>query len=205
MIRNEATPPLASAEGEGLVLGRFRALAVAVALLPLMSFAHPSGFHKKLTFTLTKTTVTGLVVMDVDSGERCLVFRQAADANADGHLQGEEVTALKTRLASMATRSLRLGVSGAALAFTVKETKLSLRDDPRVGDTGLSVAVLLELTHPHEVSEGMTFEVTDTSPDLSPSVVQVFQAAPEGAAGEAPFQGELESGKTVKVRLGRLR
>ncbi|MCC6334349.1 MAG: hypothetical protein IT380_10225 [Myxococcales bacterium] len=185
-----------------LTLGRGATLALLLAAS--LAHAHPQGFHKKLTFTLTKTTVTGLLVMDVDSGDRCTVLRQAADANGDGLLQGAEVTALKERLASMAAKTLKLSISGAAIAVTAKETKLSLREDPRVGEAGLSVALLIELAHPHPVSEGMTFEVTDTSPDLSPVVVQVFQAAAKGAAPEAPFQGEVESGKTVKVRLGRL-
>ncbi|MEW5743223.1 MAG: hypothetical protein AB1938_30215 [Myxococcota bacterium] len=197
MIPSEQ-PPLPPGRGLG------RGATLGLLLAASLAHAHPQGFHKKLTFTLTKTTVTGLVVMDVDSGERCTVLRQAADADGDGVVKGAEVTALKERLTSMATRTLKLGVSGAAIAVTVKESKLSLREDPRVGEAGLSVAVLIELTHPHEVSEGMSFEVTDTSPDLSPVVVQVFQAAQKGTPPEAPFQSELEAGKTVKVRLGRL-
>lgn len=196
MIRNSHPRPLGRWPGRGA--------ALALLLLPALALAHPQGFHKKLTFTLKKSTVTGLVVLDVDSGQRCAVLRQAADADGDGLVQGPEVTALKERLVGMALRTLKLGVSGAPIAVTGKDSKLSLRDDVRVGEAGLSVAVLVELTHPHAVSEGMTFEVTDTSPDLSPVVVQVFQAAAKGAAPEPPFQVELESGKTAKVRLGRL-
>jgi len=181
-----------------------RLAAAAIALVASAAAAHPQGFHKKLTFTLTRTGLTGLVVMDVDSGPRCAVLRQAVDADGDGLVKGEEVTALKERLVSMALKTLKLSFSGAAIAVAPKETKLSLREDPRVGEAGLSVAVLLELTQPHEVHEGLTFEVTDASPDLSTVVVQVFQAAAEGAPGEAPFQVELESGKTAKVRVGRL-
>jgi hypothetical protein len=181
-----------------------RAGFVVAALLAATALAHPQGFHKKLTFTLTRTTVSGLVVMDVDSGSRCAVLRQAADADGDGRLKGAEVTQLKERLAAMALRTLKLGISGAATAVTPKESKLSLHEDPRVGEGGLSVAVLVELRHPHAVSEGLHFEVTDTSPDLSPVVVQVFQAAAKGATPEAPFEVELEAGKTASVRLGRL-
>lgn len=179
-------------------------MSLAVLLFAATALAHPQGFHKKLTFTLTKTTLTGLVVMDVDAGARCTVLRQAADADSDGLVKGAEVTALKERLAAMALRTLKLGVSGAAIAVTVKESKLSLREDPRVGESGLSLALLVEVRHLHAVSEGMALEVTDTSPDLSPVVVQVFQAAAKGAAPEAPFQLELEAGKTASVRLGRL-
>jgi hypothetical protein len=179
-------------------------VTLAAAFLAATSLAHPQGFHKKLTFTLTKTAITALVVMDVDSGARCAVLRQAADGDSDGLLAGAEVTALKERLAEMALRTLALGVSGAPVAVTVKESKLSLRGDPRVSESGLSLALLVEVRHPHAVSEGMAFEVTDTSPDLSPVMVQVFQAAAKGAAPEAPVQIELEAGKTASVRLGRL-
>jgi hypothetical protein len=136
--------------------------------------------------------------MDVDSGQRCAVLRQSVDADGDGLVKGDEVTALKDRLAQMALRNLKLSLSGAALSLTPKETKLSLHEDPRVGEQGLSIAVLVDVALSKGVSEGMTFEVTDTSPDLSPVVVLVFQA------GEPPFQVDLESGKTAKVRLGRL-
>lgn len=184
--------------------GPGRGVTLAAAFLAATALAHPQGFHKKLTFTLTKTAITALVVMDVDSGARCAVLRQAADGDSDGLLAGAEVTALKERLAEMALRTLALGVSGAPVAVTVKESKLSLRGDPRVSESGLSLALLVEVRHPHAVSEGMAFEVTDTSPDLSPVMVQVFQAAAKGAAPEAPVQIELEAGKTASVRLGRL-
>lgn len=176
-----------------------RALLALTVVLAATAFAHPSGFHKKLTFTLTKTTVTGLVVMDVDSGERCRLLREASDEDRNGLLEGDEVAALKKRLVAMATRNLKLGLSGAPLPVEVKETKLSLREDKRANDSPLSVAVLIELKHPHEVSEGMQFEVEDTAPDLSTIVVQVVQES-----AEPPLQVELESGKKTKVRLGKL-
>ena len=176
--------------GEGLII-------VALLLSALPTQAHPSGFHKKLTVTLSKTKVSALIVMDVDSGERCLLLREAVDSNRDGQLAGAELTQLKDRLVKMATRPLKLSISGAPIPLTIKETKLSLRDDHRANDSALSVAVLVEIEHPHEVSPGMDFEVEDVSPDQSTIVLQVFQ---EGAT-EAPFQAEVKSGVKTKVRF----
>ncbi len=181
-----------------------RGLSLVAALAASSALAHPQGFHTRLALTLTRSAVTGLLVMDVDAGSRCAVLRQAADADLDGRVTGAEVTALKERLTAMALRPLKLGLSGAALAVTVKESKLSLRDDARVGEAGLSLALLLEVRHPRPVSEGLQLEVSDTSPDLSPVLVRVFQAVAPGAAPVAPFEVELEAGKTASVRLGRL-
>ena len=166
-------------------------------LWALTALGHPSGFHKKLTFTLTKSKVSALIVLDVDSGERCLLLREAMDSNRDGVLSGDEVTQLKDRLVKMATRPLKLSISGAPILLVVKETKISLREDHRANDSALSVAVLVEIDHPHEVSPGMNFEVEDISPDQSTIVLQVFQ---EGAK-EPPFQEEVKSGVKTKVRI----
>ena len=140
-------------------------------------------------------------MLDVDYGARCLLLREAVDSNGDGLLSGDELAVLKERLVKLATRPLRLSLSTAALPFTVKESKLSLREDRRANDSPLSAAVLVEISHPHPVSEGLNLEIEDTSPDMSPIVLEVFQAG----AHEPPFQQEVESGRTTKVRLGALK
>jgi hypothetical protein len=171
-----------------------RTLSSAALLLAAVAWGHPQGFHKKLTFTLTKTRVSALIVMDVDAGERCLLLREPADSNRDGVLTGAEVTQLKERLVKLATRPLKLGISGAPVPLVVKDTRISLRDDKRANDAGLSVAILVEIEHPHAVSAGMEFEVEDVAPDQSSIVLEVFQES--GA-----FQGELQSGVKSKVRI----
>lgn len=175
---------------------RSSALLLGV-LLATAAWGHPSGFHKKLTVTLTKTKVSALIVMDVDSGERCLLLREAVDSNRDGVLSGDELTLLRDRLVKLVTRPLKFGISGAPIPLVVKDTKLSLRDDRRANDAALSVAVLVEIEHAHPVSVGMEFEVEDVSPDQSTIVLQVFQ---EGAKGP-PFQEEVKSGTKTKIRF----
>ncbi len=174
---------------------RNRALLLLGLLVASTAFGHPSGFHKKLTVTLTKTKVSALIVMDVDSGDRCLLLREAVDSNRDGLITGAEVTRLKEQLVKLATRPLKLSISTAPLALVIKETKVSLRDDPRANDAALSVAVLVEIEHAHPVSTGMEFEIEDTSPDQSTIVLQVFQD------GVKPFQEEVKSGVKTKVRF----
>lgn len=177
-----------------------RSSALLLGLLACAAGAHPTGFHKKLTVTLTRTQVTALVVMDVDAGDRCLLLREAADSDRDGWLAGDEVATLKARLTKLATAQLRVALSGAPLRLEVKAAKVTLRRDRRAGDGPLSVAVLLALTHPHPVGPGLAFEVQDAAPDLSAVVVQVFQ---QGVAG-APFEAEVPSGAKATVRLGAL-
>lgn len=171
--------------------------ALFVLLAGACAFAHPTGFHKKLTFTLTKTKLSALVVMDVDSGERCLMLREAVDSNRDGLISGDEIAKLKERLVKMATSRLKLGISGAPLHFTVAEAKLSLREDRRANDAPLSVAVLFELSLTPTPGAGTQLEVSDVAPDQSTVVLQVFQS------GEA-FEREVASGVTTRVRLGAL-
>lgn len=161
------------------------------------AFGHPNGFHKRLTVTLTKTKVSALLVMDVDSGERCLFLREAVDSNRDHVLSGDELAQLKARLVKLATKPLKFSISGAPIELGIKETKVSVRDDRRANDAALSVAVLIEIEHPHPVSTGMDFEVEDIAPDQSTIVLQVFQ---EGAS-EPPFQAEVKSGVKTKIRF----
>lgn len=178
--------------GSTATLSRAWVLAV---LLALPAQAHPQGFHKKLTFTLTKTRLSALIVMDIDSGERCLLLREPMDGDRDGQLAGEEVARLKERLVKLATRPLKLSISSAPIPLVIKDAKLSLRDDRRAGDGALSVAILVEIDHPQPVSPGMELEVEDLSPDQSSIVLQVFQET------SAPFQAEVRSGVKTKVRI----
>lgn len=175
---------------------RNSALLLLGLLAATPALGHPSGFHKKLTVTLTKMKVSALIVMDVDSGDRCLLLREAVDSDRDGLITGAEVTRLKEQLVKLATRPLKLSISTAPLVLTVKETKISLRDDRRANDAALSVAVLVEIEHAQPVSSGMDFEVEDTSPDQSTIVLQVFQQG-----GKEPFQAEVKSGVKTKVRF----
>lgn len=170
---------------------------VAVLLAATVAGAHPKGFHKKVIITVTQTRVSALVVMDVDSGDRCLLLREAVDSDRNKELAGEELTKLRDRVTKMATSALKLGLSGAPLVLQLKDSKLSLRDDKRANDSPLSVAILMELEHPSAISDSMTLEFTDTSPDQSTIVLQVFQ---EGMAG-APFEAEVKSGVKTKVPL----
>lgn len=178
------------------------------ALLPLVvllaagaAHAHQAGFHKRLTITASKYEIEALLVMDMDGGERALLLRSAADANHDGRLSDDEAAALKERLVRMATRALELTLGGAPLPNTIVGSKLSLREDLRASDGGLSVAVHLRIRHPLDVVEGMNLGVKDTAPDFSAIHVEVFQAADPA---EPPSRGEVASGARWLVRLGRL-
>lgn len=173
--------------------------ALAAATLATVALAHPSGFHEKLTATVTRSKLTVLLVMDVDSGERCLLLREAVDADRDGQLSGDEVKTLEARLLKLATASLKVSVSGAPVTLPVLEHKISLREDRRASDGPLSIAVLLEVERKGAFREGLTLELSSIAPDASSLAVQVFQ---KGEA--AAVQREVPSGEVVKVRLGRL-
>jgi hypothetical protein len=173
-------------------------------LFSLAASAHPQGFHKRLIFTLTRLNTQGLVLMDVDGGERCSLIRSGADANHDGLLTGDELTALKARLVAMALKSLKVSYSGALVPMKMSESKLALHEDPRVGEAGLSVAILIEVTHPMPANPGMAFEVADVAPDLSAVNLQVFQASAGDAGAPLPFEADIEGGRKVSIRLGAL-
>jgi len=180
-------------------------LVFAVVLLSAATAsAHPEGFHARFVFTLTKTAVTGLLVLDVDSGERCELLRAGADVNHDGVLSKVERATLLAKLSSFLTKPLTLGISGFPLPLTITESKLNLRDDDSVSRTGLSVALLLELKHPYEVSPGMHFEIETVMPDQSAVRLEVVQSVAKGVPGEPDFRDEVPSGKKVRVRLGAL-
>jgi hypothetical protein len=178
--------------------------AAPLVLLASGAFAHPQGFHKKVVLNVSLYRIDGLIAMDVDGGERCRLIRDGADQNRDGKLSGDEVKALEDKLVRMATRALKLSLSGFPIPFKVKEIKIDLRKDHAVSETGVSVAVLLEDPHPAAVSVGTQLEIEDSSPDLSPVRFEVNQV-PAGDAGvEAPSTTDLESGVKWKVRLGAL-
>lgn len=180
---------------------RWALLAVVAAT---GAWAHPEGFHAKYAFTLTRTSITGLLVLDVDAGERCELIRSGADANHDGLLSRSERRSLEAKLSSFITRTLKLGISSYPVPLTIKETKLSLRDDPSVSKSGLSIALLLEVKHPYEVTPGMHFELEASTPDQSHVRVEIVQAAKPGEPAEPDFKEDVPSAKKVRVRLGAL-
>lgn len=173
-------------------------LAIALVL------AHPQGFHKRVTLELWSTSITGLVVMDIDSGERCELLRAGADTNRDGKLDPAETKALKKKLTTLATRALKIWISGYAVAIEVKDTKVTLKEDSRVSKTGVSVAVLLEMKHPYAVTPGMSLWLEDTAPDYSHVDLEIFQH-PAPDAGQPPeTKQSVASGERLTVRLGAL-
>lgn len=179
--------------------GRHLVAAAAALAVGSTAAAHPKGFHERLTVTVARRSLTALLVLDVDGGERCSLLRAGADEDHDGALSEPERVALRARLVAMAQRGLTLAVSGYPLEPALKSSKLSLREDLRASDTGLSVAALLEVTFPKDVTAGMSLEVGATSPDGSAVVVEVFQAG-----GDAPSRLELEPGRKARIRLGAL-
>jgi hypothetical protein len=171
-----------------------RWLGLAALMLVARSVeAHPQGFHLRTVITLTATKTQVLLTMDVDSGTRCLLIREAADEDRDGVLRGDEVKRIEKKLVSLLTKNLKLDLGGAPLPTDVKESKVSLRGDLRANDTGFSVVVLIEVSHPHPVPVGSLFHFENVSPDLSAISVELFQ--PHGE----PLRQELESGKPLTV------
>ena len=181
-----------------------RGWAALLLLLSPAAHAHPQGFHKRVVLNVSLYRIDGLIVLDVDGGERCRLIRDGADQNRDGKLSGDEVKALEDKLTRMATRALKLSLSGFGVPPQVKQTKLDLRKDHTVSETGVSVAVLLEDPHPAAVAVGTDLLVEDSSPDLSPVRFEVNQITLPDAGLEPPARTELESGVKWKVRLGAL-
>jgi hypothetical protein len=181
-----------------------RRLGLIAGIVAATASAHPQGFHTRLTFTLEKGRVRGLVVMDVDAGDRCKLIRAGVDENKDGVLTGAEVKALEAKLQSLALKPLKVGFSGFPLTLPVTGVKVSMHEDPRVNDSGLSVAILLELEHDYPVTPGLSFEVEDKAPDGSTVRLEVLQAQAKDAQEEPPFQKDVESGQRVRIRVGTL-
>ncbi len=186
------------------LLAPLKLVLLSAIVLAEVAHAHPQGFHKKIVFTLTRHTVHALLVMDIDGGERCSLIRSGADLNHDGVLSTDETGVLKKRLVAMAMKSLKVGFSGAPVTLEISESKVNLHADPRVNESGLSVAVLLSLTHSPAANPGMAFEVEDTAPDLSTVNLQVFQVSAADAGAGVAFEGDAESGRKTSVRLGAL-
>ncbi|MFO0598626.1 MAG: hypothetical protein U0228_25185 [Myxococcaceae bacterium] len=178
-----------------------RGLVLFIVLFAGVALGHPKGFHKKLIITVTGTRISVLATMDVDSGPLVLPLRQPFDADRNGVIEKDELTKLKDKLVKLMTGPLKLALSGAPLPVQLRDSKVSLREDPRANDGPLSVVALLELEHPHAISDGMQLEITDTSPDNSPVAVQVFIENQEGK----PTELELQPGVKTKVRLDGVR
>ncbi len=178
-----------------------RATLAALALtLPSVAGAHAQGFHKRLSLRVSSYSVEGVLAMDVDGGERCQGLRLGVDANRDGVLSDDEARRLKDKLVKLATQALALSFSSANVPVKVVSSKLSLREDKTVSTTGLSLAILLDATHPHEVMEGMKLEVKDSSPDGAPVHLEVDPAV-DSDGGTTPVVAELEAGQVFSVRL----
>jgi len=176
----------------------------AVPLVVALVLAHPQGFHKRVTLELKRTTVDGLIVMDLDGGERCELLRAGADTNRDGRLDPPEVTALKKKLTTLATLGLKLWISGYPVPLQIQQTKLSLKEDFRVSQSGVSVAVLLSMRLPYPVTPGMSLGLEDTAPDQSPVEIEVFQHG-LGDAGALPqVKRSVGPGERMTVPLGAL-
>ncbi len=162
--------------------------------------AHPRGFHKRVRTVVKPDVVEVLVTLDVDSGRRAELLRSNADANHDGVLGAEELARLKSELVTLTRRPLKVSISGFVLQFEPVESKLSLRDDPRTGAEGLSVAVLLETKLPQPLFAGMELVVQDEAPDRSHVKVEAEQLMQDGAAG--PWaEKDLKTGDRLQLRL----
>ncbi len=162
--------------------------------------AHPRGFHKRVRVVVKPDVVEVLVTLDVDGGNRAALLRSNADSNHDGVLHEEEIARLKSELVTLCRRPLKLSISGHALRPEPVESKLSLRDDPRTGSEGLSLAVLFETKLPQPLFAGMELEVLDEAPDRSHVKVEAEQVLAGGAAG--PWaEKDLKSGDRLQLRL----
>ncbi|GEM_PF-3569334 len=175
-----------------------------IALVAALVLAHPQGFHKRVTLELWSTRITGLVVMDIDSGERCELLRAGADANHDGVLDKAETLALKKKVTTLATLALKLWISGYPVPLAIEDAKLTLKGDSRVGPTGVSIALLLQMPHPYAVTPGMSLWLEDTAPDSSHVEVEVFQHGLPDAGAPLQLQQSIGPAERVTVRLSAL-
>ena len=177
------------------------AAALSLTLPTTHAWSHTAGVHKRDVVTVNSKGLEILVTLDFDAGKRALLLRQGADRNADGRLSKEELTQLKSRLDQMARSHLHLTIAGYNLALTASDSKLSIRENFEVSDTGVSYAVLLKSDFPSAPTRGMVLEVADESPDRSHVRVEVFDEGAPDSWG-APQSGELRSGEKLTVRLG---
>lgn len=169
--------------------------AALLLLLSASAFGHPKGFHKKVLVTVEGGRLGALVVLDVDDSERAELLRATADTDHDGVLSKDETARLRAKLVELATSKLRISVSGHRLVTPVKDVRLSLRQQKRVGEAGMSVAVMLETLLPGKVVPGMTLAVEDASPDGSPVQVEL------GQTDAGVVSRELVAGEKAELRL----
>lgn len=172
-----------------------RGFLALLLLLPAAAFAHPKGFHKKVLLTVEGGRAAALVVMDVDDSERAELLRATADSDRNGVLSRDETAKLRAKLVELATSKLRVSVSGHRLSLPVKDVRLSLRQEKRVGESGMSVAVMLESELPGKIVSGMVMVVEDTSPDGSPVQVEL------GQTDAGVVSREILAGEKIDLRL----
>ena len=176
-----------------------------VALLGLLcgpGLAHPRGAHKKVILTVEQARVGVLLVLDLDGGERAQLLRAGADLDGDHVIRGPEVQGLRRRLVQVARSSFVLKLAGAVMALPEGEARLSLRQDPSVSETGLSVAVLSDLPLPAGIRAGMELVVSDRAPDGSPVDVEFHLDEEQGPARTVTtVSGDGEA----RVRVTKLR
>jgi len=145
-----------------------------------------------------------LVALDLDGGEQARLLRAGADLDRDGRITGPEVSGLKARLVRVAREHLQITLAGSALQAPEGEVRFSLRQDPSVSATGISVAVLAEVPVPGQVRPGMELVIRDRAPDGSDVDVEVDQAG--ATAQESVRQAfTVAEGRDARVRAGRLR
>jgi hypothetical protein len=175
---------------------------IPAAVLVLLS--HAQGIHERVSLVVSQKAVDGLLVIDIDSGERAKLIRAGADFNHDGVISTEERPALQRKLVQLATQGLKLGISGYSLSVKVADVKMSTRDDHTVSETGLSLAVMLEATVKSPIGEGMKLEIEAESGDKSHVLVEVSATSGEDGGVEAVGRKELLPSERWTVRLGAL-
>jgi|CXWL01.1.fsa_nt_gi hypothetical protein len=178
-----------------------RTLISALLLVAAVAHAHPEGFHKRIALTVTRDGLDGLLTMDVDGGERCELMRAGADTNRDGLLQPAEVAALKAKLLKLAMVALQLEVSGYKLTVQTVESKISLKEEPRVAKAGLSLAVMLKVDFPQKATPGLELRLRDTAPDEAPVQVHIYPQLAGDGGSSADVSRELNKGEVLAVRL----
>lgn len=180
-----------------------RLVAFCLLLFPLAAQAHARGFHKKLQIVVQARKIQVLVTLDIDGGTRTQVLRAGADVDKNGTIDTAEAQALKARLVTLASRPLRLSLSGYAVRPALVEAKVNLREDRTVSDAGLSIAALLEAELPQPLFAGMELSIEDEAPDASHVRVEAVQdVGGERKAEDRPsVEGDLQPGDRLALKL----
>ncbi|MBK7859598.1 MAG: hypothetical protein IPJ65_13470 [Archangiaceae bacterium] len=176
-------------------MGALMVLAAGAAL------GHPQGFHERVSLAVSLKNVDGLVVVDVDGGERAKLIRAGADLNHDGLISGEERPLLQKKLLQLALQGLKVRVSGYPLVLSATDVKLSTRDDHTVSETGLSLAVLVAASVPSPISDGMKLEVEAVSADRSHVLVEVSATSAADGSVVALERHEVQPDEKWAVAL----